>query len=769
MTGENKSTAQPPLADDTTGHGIEGASTRAAEIVATQKIGPYIVLKTLGRGGMSTVYLARDPRTNRDVALKVIPAGPDADQTDLARFQTEAEAVARLDHPNIVRLFEVGKADDVAFLAMEYVDGGTLYRKIKNGQPVDPLEAARLVEQIARATHYAHQRGVIHRDLKPSNILMKKAEATSTGPDSTIGIPKLADFGLARQLDRSLRLTVAGTAVGTPHYMAPEQARGERTIGPELDIHGVGAILYELLTGLPPFQGDTPQETMEQVVHKQPTPPSRVRQGIPPALESICLKCLEKEPRNRYRTAAALADDLHRFLENPAETRRIRTAAEKARTVRRTLLAIGSGLALATLAILTTALITSGAKRAQIDELRHRADAAEFAARRSKLEAAIALCEQGQIRLGIDQMRALESEPDLPVREVIAAWQGRLIELTTTIPTMRATVAAMSPNGELLATADGDRVQIWKTADWSSTGVDWKLDGQVSALGWSEDGIRLAIGAVGGKVFLGDVHKGQLDPKPFVAGNGQAIAGVGFAFPGVRVVYAGDKLRQEFVPPVTKNKASPFDLDYGPFAAVGIAPMTGDAAVVTAIGSVRVYDAMDARWRDLPPDGDVTAVAYSPDANVLVTGTRAGTVRFWDAVARTPLTDAVSVGGRVNAVAIGYGEAGYLVVVFPENAATVALRCARPWIGPPIRLPDGPGKEVLGVALAQGATKVFVTSPFGVSLWRVRDAKRYGPVRDHSASDRYGPSSGKEARFSAPAAVMAKSRSWSAAAAARCS
>jgi WD40 repeat protein len=200
---------------------------------------------------------------------------------------------------------------------------------------------------------------------------------------------------------------------------------------------------------------------------------------------------------------------------------------------------------------------------------------------------------------------------------------------------------------------------------------------------------------------------------------------------------------------MSAEKTHPIDLQNGPFAAVAIAPMTGDAATITGAGAVRVYDAIDGRWRDLPPDGDVTAVAYSPDGNVLVAGTRAGTVRLWDAVSRTMLTEAVAIGGPVKAVAVGYAATTYTVVACAENGPSVVLRCERPWVGPPIRLADRPGKEVLGVSFSGDGTKLFVTSPFGVSLWGVRDGKRYGPERDISSEETFEQPAGEHARFSA--------------------
>src|SRR5262249_50167768 len=427
-----------PTDHGTAGHATEPAPTRAAEAVTPPplRIGRYAIVRTLGRGGMGVVYLARDARDRREVALKVIPAGPDADPTDLARFHSEAEAVARLDHPNIVKLFEVGEGDGVAFLAMEDVDGGSLYRRIKQNGPRSATQAARLVEEIARATHFAHTQGVVHRDLKPSNILMGSPRSSIPSPqsednrlrtgDSGLGTPKLADFGLAKQLDKSLRLTQTGIAVGTPHYMAPEQARGQAEyIGPLSDVHALGAILYELLVGHPPFGGGSPVETLPQGVEKKPVPPSQLRDGIPAELEAICLRCLEKSPAKRYRTAEAMADDLKAFRTGLGPDRsddptiHVQAAPPKQRSL---VPVLGAAVLLAVVAAAGGWYFAARAKRADAEAARDEAHSATRAERRSRLEAAIAMCERGQIAVGLEQMRALESDEELPVREVIAAW-----------------------------------------------------------------------------------------------------------------------------------------------------------------------------------------------------------------------------------------------------------------------------------------------------------------------------------------------------------
>jgi serine/threonine-protein kinase len=262
----------------------------------------YEVLAELGRGGMGIVYKARHRALNRVVALKMLVAGSLARPEQLARFRTEAEAVARLQHPNVVQIFEVGEHNGRPYLALEFVDGPTLARQC--GRTPQPAHtAARLVETLARAVHEAHRQGIVHRDLKPANVLL-----------TTEGVPKIADFGLAKRLEGGSDLTATGAYLGTPAYMAPEQAEGRaRDVGPAADVYALGTILYELLTGQPPFEAETPLETMRRVAAEVPVPPRRLRRGLPGDLETVCLKCLEKDPRKRYPSAAALAEDLRRF------------------------------------------------------------------------------------------------------------------------------------------------------------------------------------------------------------------------------------------------------------------------------------------------------------------------------------------------------------------------------------------------------------------------------------------------------------------------
>jgi serine/threonine protein kinase len=296
----------------------------------------YDIIRELGRGGMGVVYWAWQSSLGRPVALKMILAGSHAGPLELARFRTESEAVARLQHPHIVQIYDVGRHDDRPYMALEYVNGGSLAQKL-TGTPLPARSAAQFMETVARAVHYAHQQGILHRDLTPANILLGKSEIErgetrmqrisadpirEHPPDPCSSAfysftPKITDFGLAKILVGDGRMqTRSGAIMGTPSYMAPEQAAGKtKGAGPATDVYALGAILYEMLTGRPPFRAETPLETLLQVQSVDPVPPSRLQPQLPRDLTTICLKCLQKEAHKRYASAEAFAQDLRRFVQ----------------------------------------------------------------------------------------------------------------------------------------------------------------------------------------------------------------------------------------------------------------------------------------------------------------------------------------------------------------------------------------------------------------------------------------------------------------------
>jgi WD40 repeat protein len=280
----------------------------------------YEVAGELGRGGMGVVYKARQHALNRTVALKMVLAGALASADELIRFLAEAETAAHLQHQGIVQIFESGRTNGLPYFTMEYVDGGSLADRLRRG-PVPAADAARMALQMAEAVAYAHANGVIHRDIKPANVLL-----------TADGTPKITDFGLARRLEAGGGVTRPGTVMGTPSYMSPEQARGDlREVGPSGDVYALGAVLYELLTGRPPFQAETALNTLSMVLNDPPAKPRSVVATVPRDLETIALKCLEKESAKRYASAEALANDLRRFIEGRTILARRVSVAEKLR------------------------------------------------------------------------------------------------------------------------------------------------------------------------------------------------------------------------------------------------------------------------------------------------------------------------------------------------------------------------------------------------------------------------------------------------------
>jgi serine/threonine-protein kinase len=360
----------------------------------------YAVEEVIGRGGMGVVYRARQLRLNRPVALKMLLAGAYAGPHERERFRREAEAVASLRHANIVQVHDVGDLEGRPYFTMELVEGGSLAQKLR-GTPQPARQAAALLATLARAVQAAHQGGIVHRDLKPANILL-----------TADGAPKIADFGLALHCDAGPALTLSGARIGTPSYMAPEQAVGKAgTVGPAADVYSLGAILYELLTGRPPFRGETAAETERQVIAEEPAPPSRLNAKVPRDLETICLKCLHKAPQRRYATAAALAEDLERFQrDEPIAARRAGPLERAAKWARRhpapTAILAASLLVVATLVGAGLWLVVQRARwrdavEADLKDVAGLQDSARWADARAALERAEARLGRG----GPDDLR----------------------------------------------------------------------------------------------------------------------------------------------------------------------------------------------------------------------------------------------------------------------------------------------------------------------------------------------------------------------------
>jgi serine/threonine protein kinase len=530
------------------------AGTGATVDGAARRIGNYEVLEEVGRGGMGVVYKARQIGLNRVVALKMILTGDDAGPRERARFRSEAEAAARLHHPNIVQIHEVGEHEGRPFLSLEFVDGGTLEDTL-TGAPWPPAKAADLIETTARAMHHAHGQGIVHRDLKPANILLKRVEVadSSSGNGQSGTWAKITDFGLARRLqegDTSTQghtgPTRTGAIVGTPAYMAPEQTMaGGSTTGPATDVYALGAILYELLTGRPPFLGVGVLETLEQVRNSDPLAPSRLMPGLPHDLETICLKCLRKEPGQRYATAAELGDDLRRFQRGEPVRARPAPTWEKAWKWARRRPAVSALMAALACSVIVTLAAVSVLWRQTVATLdRERAQKSEIeAALSSKL---IALAERDWSANEIESaLRHLEGCPPNhrgpEWRYLHRVCTACLFELRVPNPLENVITLAWSPDGRHVAACCAGGVMVW---DPQTGKPRHHLKGhkyRVEKMAFRPDGllVSVAFSTVESRVTKAEVPR-EFEIKIWDLEIGREVRGFAPVLPAVRCALGRD-------------------------------------------------------------------------------------------------------------------------------------------------------------------------------------------------------------------------------------
>jgi WD40 repeat protein len=718
-----------------------GDATPPAPGTRLRYFGDYELLEEIARGGMGVVYKARQVSLNRTVALKMILAGELAGPAEVQRFRTEAEAAANLQHPHIVAVFEVGEHQGQHFFSMEYIDGPSLARLVRHN-PLPPARAAGYVATVARAIHHAHVKGVLHRDLKPANVLLDHADT-----------PHVTDFGLAKRVDGKSGLTATGAILGTPSYMAPEQASAQRgEVGPLSDVYSLGAILYELLTGRPPFQAETPLDTVLQVIGNDVVAPRLLNPALPRDLETVCLKCLEKDPHRRYPSAEALADDLDRWRRGePIRARPVGTVERAWRWCHRN--PAVTGLLAAVAACL---LAGAGVSTYYAVEARDRAEQAEQNADRADRNAGRADREAGLARAALERLRRVAYSQSVAlaggeleannVRRAHAMldacpaelrqWEwrylrrlcrGELQTLDCPAPNLRA--LAYRPDGQVLAGAGGmvgygpflgtQELVLWSVPSGQSLKPfrAGNPDGAITGLAWSPDGGRVALSlwcmddardvliaggkadeARAGRVEIWDVRQGKRLHS--LLGHHSFVNGVAWSADGTRVASAGSDR------------------------------------------TVQVWDAATGRrLHHLEGHrGQVIRVAFSPKGDLLATGGQgrltASSSQTPDDVGEVKLWDLKSCR---ETLALAGHPLGVLSVAFSPDGTVLASgsrdRTVKLWdtrTGKLLRTLFGHTDDVTAVAFSpRGGPMVTAGADRGVRLWDWADGKPLGILRGH--------------------------------------
>jgi eukaryotic-like serine/threonine-protein kinase len=619
-----------------------GPSPASLSPTESKNFGDYELLEEIARGGMGIVYRARQKSLDRTVAVKMILSGQFAGKEEVLRFRAEAESAAKLQHPHIVRIHETGECDGQPYFSMDYVAGGNLAALVRE-KPLPAKRAAGYVKTITEAIHYAHEQGILHRDLKPSNVLIDRADQ-----------PHVADFGLAKRMTRESFLTVTGDVMGSPNFMPPEQAGAKTKAGRYSDVYGLGAILFYLVTGRPPFVAENVAETLHHVLNTEPVSPRLLNPSVPQDIATICLKCLEKEPAKRYQAARELAVELNRFLNGKPIHARPATRPERVWRWCRRKPAVAS-LGLATLVLLVAVAVGSPIAAWRIDRERQRAEREELTARQRGYASDMNLGQQavannnlGRALEMLNRHRPLAGQRDLRGWEWRYLWQQCQNDALFTLCQKSNSIAslAVSHDGKLLAIGEHDKggLSVWDLSAREETVRLPAGEGQVR-VAFSPRELLLAFSIQSGMsptnrefgIRLWDcASKRTVAEFPL----GGPCRGLAFSEDGRKLVTStanpdaqivlwqvpeGTKLASHPAPQVRDSSGSPF-------------ASTRDLSVVAhgmSEGRIRMLDLSTGkvRWTVQAADEHITALVFSADEKVLVSasGYGASPILLWDA------------------------------------------------------------------------------------------------------------------------------------------
>jgi WD40 repeat protein len=750
-----------------------GVEADVPKMPGADAVAGYEILEELGRGGMAVVYKARQKGLNRLVALKMILSGSCAGQEERKRFRIEAEAAAQLQHANIVQIHDVGEFEGRPFLSLELVEGGSLADYLRSA-PFQPAQAAALTETLAGAMHYAHQRGILHRDLKPANILLQKTSSTDYTDNKKVGnslsvrsvqsvvdyLPKITDFGLAKRLDVEAGNTPTGDVLGTPSYMAPEQAQPRgRVLGPEVDVYALGAILYECLTGRPPFRAATPLDTMIQVLSGDPVPPRRLNPKVPRDLETICLRCLHKEPKKRYPSARSLADDLHRFRASEPILARRATAWERAvKWARRR--PVVAGLSAALVLVLAGAFGGMFGLWRNAESERRRADAARAEADRqhATADASRQLAEDRLVRLQVATGMRRVDEDDLfgalpwfvsalEHSEEGARGEGRGAREDKKPENSSSLAPRPSP---LPPSSRLHRMRLASVLRNCPRLVQfWRHPGRLNCALVSPDGRRVLLAGDDGTARLFDLDSGEAVCAPLR--HGDAVVQASFSPDGQRLVTASwDRTARVWDARTGKPLTGPLAHE----GAVEQAAFSPDGRLLVTASqdhTARLWDAATGKLvcPPLAHEDEVSRAEFSPDGKHVVTACLDHTARVWEVPAgivdfRFQISDLFNLKseifnlklcrliatlehkGRVHHAA--YSADGRILVT---ASADHTARLWHPATGQPLGSPLKHADTVVFAAFSPDSRLLVTAATHSARLWEAATGRELFPPREH--------------------------------------